>query len=103
MSEKHYKVLRDGDSWCAVRDGFINLQESDAGFGETPQEAITQLTKVETTKEAQRCKGIRHWECTNCGRKFDRGRVLPQNKPDCPSCKCGPAYVYEAESEVEGT
>ena len=27
-------VFLDGDSWCSTRDGFINLQESIAGFGE---------------------------------------------------------------------
>lgn len=33
----------DGDQWCAVLDGFENLQESDAGFGPTKREAISDL------------------------------------------------------------
>lgn len=30
----------DGDSWCCVGDGFIDLQQSTSGFGDTKQEAI---------------------------------------------------------------
>lgn len=37
------RVYRDGDQWCAVRDDFVNLQESPAGFGEEPQGAIDEL------------------------------------------------------------
>jgi len=33
------RVFRDGDSWCAVMPDFINLQESPAGFGATPEDA----------------------------------------------------------------
>ena len=36
-------VQRDGASWCATLPGFINLQESPAGFGDTPEEAIADL------------------------------------------------------------
>jgi len=36
-------VFMDGDAWCATKDGFINLQESKAGFGKTPKEAVAQL------------------------------------------------------------
>ncbi len=37
------KLFKDGDSWCATRDDFANLQESPAGFGDTALEAISQL------------------------------------------------------------
>ena len=37
------KVFLDGSSWCATKGDFINLQESDAGFGETPNDAVTDL------------------------------------------------------------
>lgn len=37
------RVFRDGDAWCAVRSNFINLQESAAGFGSTPREAVSYL------------------------------------------------------------
>ncbi len=38
-------VIKDGNAWCATGDGFINLQESDAGFGDTPNEAVADLLK----------------------------------------------------------
>lgn len=37
------RVFRDGNAWCAVHPDFINLQESPAGFGETPKMAREQL------------------------------------------------------------
>lgn len=39
-------VEKDGDSWCAHFDDFINLQESQAGFGNTPNEAVLSLTPI---------------------------------------------------------
>jgi hypothetical protein len=36
-------VQKDGDMWCAFRDGFINLQESEAAFGDTPEQAVQYL------------------------------------------------------------
>jgi len=35
----------DGDKWCATTPGFINLQESPAGFGDTCLEALADLAK----------------------------------------------------------
>ena len=37
------RVFKDGDMWCAVGPDFINLQESPAGFGETPELAREEL------------------------------------------------------------
>lgn len=37
------RVFMDGDQWCAVFTNFINLQESEAGFGHTEEAAVTQL------------------------------------------------------------
>ena len=37
------RTFKDGNAWCAVRPDFINLQESDAGFGDTREEAIAAL------------------------------------------------------------
>lgn len=34
---------KDGDSYYATLEDFINLQESPAGFGDTPGEAFTEL------------------------------------------------------------
>ena len=41
------KVYRDGNQKCATRHDFINLQESNAGFGDTEAAAIDDLIKTE--------------------------------------------------------
>lgn len=33
------RFVRDGDMWCAFLPGFVNLQESVAGFGKTQRDA----------------------------------------------------------------
>lgn len=47
MSE--YRIYLDGDSWCAVTSDFVNIQESNAGFGETPMIALGELLAQEQT------------------------------------------------------
>ena len=42
-------IKKDGDSWFAIREDFINLVESLCGFGETELEALEDLLHVETT------------------------------------------------------
>ncbi len=37
------QVKMDGDQWCATQADFINLQESPAGFGDSPKEAVDAL------------------------------------------------------------
>lgn len=37
------RVFMDGTAWAAVMPDFINLQESPAGFGSTPEEARAAL------------------------------------------------------------
>lgn len=37
------RFIRDGNMWCAFRPGFENLQESEAGFGETQDKAEADL------------------------------------------------------------
>ena len=37
------RVFKDGDQYCAVMPDFTNLQESPAGFGDTPEEARAAL------------------------------------------------------------
>ena len=37
------RLFMDGDSWCATRNDFKNLQESPAGFGVTALEAAAAL------------------------------------------------------------
>lgn len=41
--DEDYRIFKDGDQWCCVGPGFINLQESPAGFGPTPQTAVEDL------------------------------------------------------------
>jgi hypothetical protein len=41
------RVFLDGDAWCAVHPDFVNLQESPAGFGASPEEARAALLKVQ--------------------------------------------------------
>jgi hypothetical protein len=43
----HSRVFKDGDQYCAVYKDFINLQESPAGFGETPEQARAALAREE--------------------------------------------------------
>lgn len=41
------KVYKDGDAWCATHEDFANLQESLAGFGRSPEDAIAALKLAE--------------------------------------------------------
>ena len=43
--ELNIVVKKDGDSFVAIWSDFVNLQESYAGFGDTPQEAVMELIK----------------------------------------------------------
>ena len=96
---KKYIIENDGSNWCARDDlTFINLQESDASFGESPMEALGALLVIEKEKEIERCRGMRWWFCTACQSTFSRGKVLPGDVPWCPTCKCFGQYVYEAKS-----
>ena len=45
------RFVRDGNMWCAFMPGFENLQESDAGFGETQAEAETNLARLSQQPE----------------------------------------------------
>ena len=40
------KLFLDGGSWCAVREDFIDLQQSPAGFGDTCLEALAELCRA---------------------------------------------------------
>lgn len=39
------RLFMDGSAWCATFKDFVNLQESQAGFGETALEALADLAK----------------------------------------------------------
>lgn len=45
-----YIVFLDGNQWCATMQDFVNLQESLAGFGNNPSEAIAKLMDQEMVR-----------------------------------------------------
>jgi hypothetical protein len=47
ISENDIQIVLDGNAWCAYRLPFRNLQEDNAGFGVTPQMALTALLESE--------------------------------------------------------
>lgn len=47
LTKDSYRIMTDGDKWCAQGPGFENIQESPVGFGETPSEALIDLGKDE--------------------------------------------------------
>jgi hypothetical protein len=47
MKDERIIIQKDGNAWFAYRFGFINLQESDAGCGDTIQEAVDDLLRIE--------------------------------------------------------
>jgi len=47
--ENDVRFMRDGDMWMAFNPGFVNLQESPAGFGETRAKALAELSAPHPT------------------------------------------------------
>lgn len=45
-----FRTFVDGNTWCAVKQDFVNLQESRAGFGSTRQEAIANFASDKGTE-----------------------------------------------------
>lgn len=45
------RVFKDGNAWCAVYPDFVNLQESPAGFGDSPEVARFELAKERLAME----------------------------------------------------
>ena len=68
------RFCRDGNQWCAFRPGFENLQENDAGFGPTQDDAYIDLLRVEALPK-------RH--CDDCGFETTRPDVTV-----CPDKGC---------------
>lgn len=50
---KTYSVFLDGKAWCATGNDFINLQESLAGFGDSPVAALECLIAEESMMQQQ--------------------------------------------------
>lgn len=90
-----YFIKKDGTAWCAHGSDFVNLQESLATFGDTPEIALRNLIHEEGSMEAIRCNGMRDWKCNNCGKHFQRGLVKSNDSPACPTCKAGGQFVFE--------
>ena len=44
--DKNINVALDGNAWCAYDDDFIDLQESIAGFGDTPRDAVRDFIRT---------------------------------------------------------
>lgn len=42
-ARESYRIFKDGDQWCAVAPGFVNLQESPAAFDDGPALAFCAL------------------------------------------------------------
>jgi hypothetical protein len=95
LPERPYRVFTDGAAWCATGPGFINLQESNAGFGELPAEALVKLIAADARAEQRRREGIRQWHCTCCRKTFERG--TPEDRAPCPRCSAGAQYTYEVQ------
>lgn len=45
------RAFKDGSAWCAVHPDFANLQESDAGFGDSPEAARAALASIGAEQE----------------------------------------------------
>jgi len=45
LSDSQLVLSKDGDSWCATFGDFVDLQESQAGFGDTALEALAALAR----------------------------------------------------------
>lgn len=43
---QEYRLFMDGNVWCAVCGDFVDLQNSPAGFGDTPTEALQNLLQI---------------------------------------------------------
>jgi hypothetical protein len=67
-------ITRDGDAWCATGPGFVNLQESDAGFGGTKLEAMASLAK------AMKVPAGTMWRATFADLLKQRAIVTPDGK-----------------------
>lgn len=49
-----YKLIMDGNAWCAIPPHFTNLQKSPAGFGDTKEEAVSDLLNDQSYRHDMR-------------------------------------------------
>ena len=59
-----YVIQLDGSSYCATAKGFRNLQEDEAGFGDTPEAALVDLLNRKSQILSKQCEEVpeRTWE-----------------------------------------
>lgn len=69
--------VKDGDKWCAMPPGFVNLQESEAGFGDTVEQAEISLLRS-LYKRARGGYGCPNKKCCYC----DDYDVIPATLPE---------------------
>ena len=82
--KREYKIELDGKSWCATNQDFINLQESIAGYGNTPMVALQNLISLEPTK-LERIRNILNKVKTPCGRTTGHGESCIVGR-ECSEC-----------------
>lgn len=51
-SPTEYRVFQDGNAWCAVGPGFVNIQESPCAFSETAAQALFLYIEDECKRRA---------------------------------------------------
>lgn len=78
------RIYMDGNQWCAVGRGFQNLAISQAGFGDTPEEAVAELANT-THKDLD----VNNFEfggfCSVCSEWAQDGALMDGCRdPGCP-------------------
>jgi len=53
-----FKLFMDGDMWCATFQDFVDLQESQAGFGKTALVAFANLASVGLRQKFPKCPAV---------------------------------------------
>lgn len=56
---KDINLVKDGNAWMATRKDFVNLQESNAGFGDTQEDAVADLVRMEREEESGRPAAVK--------------------------------------------
>ena len=84
----------DGDQWCAHFDDFTNLQESQAGFGYTKEEALKALEEsmeIESTPEIpKRISDIMWWGYLHSNGTVQLKRWFGDHKDYTDDCEGNP-------------
>ena len=73
------RVFEDGGKWCAVDEGFVNLMESPAGFGDSRSEAVSELLEARETDQDGTTEDVvaeKPAKCHACGADMHDGESL---------------------------